>query len=149
MKLARDLVPLAFTFLSGAACVPGSNRGPTAGSASDSANDTVQESLAGVEPTERASSTNDAFGAAPPPIVASPVPTPRPQRPVVAPRPMGPYRVRIVGPAAHDLRTFQHDGRSYVLGTVGERYAIVLSNPTAQRVEAVISIDGLEAIDVT
>jgi len=62
---------------------------------------------------------------------------------------MGPYRVRIVGPAAHDLRTFQHDGRSYVLGTVGERYAIVLSNPTTQRVEAVISIDGLDAIDGT
>jgi hypothetical protein len=32
---------------------------------------------------------------------------------------------------------------------VGQRYAVVLSNPTAQRVEAVISIDGLDAIDGT
>jgi hypothetical protein len=30
---------------------------------------------------------------------------------------------------------------------VGQRYAIVVSNPTAQRVEAVISVDGLDAID--
>jgi hypothetical protein len=44
---------------------------------------------------------------------------------------------------------FHHDGRSYVLGTVGERYAIVVSNPTPRRVEAVISIDGLDAIDGT
>jgi hypothetical protein len=48
-----------------------------------------------------------------------------------------------------ELPTFYHDGRSYVLGTIGERYAVVLSNPTPQRVEAVISIDGLDAIDGT
>jgi hypothetical protein len=149
MKLARDLAPLAFTVLSGAACVPGSNRGPTAAASSDSANDAVHESSASVDATEPASSTGGAPSEAPPPVVASPALTPLPPRPVVAPRPVAPYRVRIVGPSMHDLRTFQHDGRSYVLGTVGERYAVVLSNPTAQRVEAVISIDGLDAIDGT
>jgi hypothetical protein len=51
MKLARDLAPLAFTFLSGAACVPGSNRGPTPGGPSDSANDAVHESPASVDAT--------------------------------------------------------------------------------------------------
>jgi hypothetical protein len=150
MKLARDLAPLAFTVLSGAACVPGSNRGPTAAASSDSANDAVHESSASVDATEPASSTGGAPSEAPPPVVASPALTPLPPpRPVVSARPVAPYRVRIVGPAMHDLRTFQHDGRSYVLGTVGERYAVVLSNPTAQRVEAVISIDGLDAIDGT
>jgi hypothetical protein len=34
-----------------------------------------------------------------------------------------------------------------VLGSMGERYRIHLVNPTAARVEAVISIDGLDAID--
>ena len=149
MKLARDLAPLVFTILSGAACVPGSNKGPTAGGSNDSANDTVRESSASVDDTERTSSTSDVPLPAPPPVVASQAFTPPPPRPVVAPRPAAPYRVRIVGPSMHDLRTFQHDGRSYVLGTVGERYAIVLSNPTALRVEAVISIDGLDAIDGT
>ncbi len=49
----------------------------------------------------------------------------------------------------HDLRLFRREGRSYVLGTVGDRYSVVLSNPTPRRVEAVISIDGLDAIDGT
>jgi hypothetical protein len=71
------------------------------------------------------------------------------QRPVVVPSPVGQYRVRIVDASMHDLRVFHHDGRTYVLGTVGERYAIVVSNPTPRRVEAVISIDGLDAIDGT
>jgi hypothetical protein len=152
MKLARDLAPLAFTVLSGAACVPGSNRGPTAAASSDSANDALHESSANVDATEPASGTtggtSGAPSEAPPPVVASTALSPLPPpRPVVAARLVAPYRVRIVGPSMHDLRTFQHDGRSYVLGTVGERYAVVLSNPTAQRVEAVISIDGLDAID--
>jgi hypothetical protein len=146
MNLTRDLVPFAFTVLSGAACVPGSNRGPAAGSSNDSATDLVHESSATVDATERA------YGAPwtdPTPVVASQALAPLPQRHEVAPRPMAPYRVRIVGPSMHDLAAFQHNGRSYVLGTVGERYAVVLSNPTAQRVEAVISIDGLDAIDGT
>jgi len=34
-----------------------------------------------------------------------------------------------------------------VLGTIGDRYSVVLTNSTARRVEAVISVDGLDAID--
>jgi hypothetical protein len=151
MKIARDLVPLAFTVLSGAACVPGSNRGPTAAGSNDSANanDAVHESSASVDGTEGTGSPNEAPWEDPPPVATSQALTPLSPRPVVAPRPVTPYRVRIAGPSMHDLRTFRHDGRWYVLGTVGERYAVVLSNPTAQRVEAVISIDGLDAIDGT
>jgi hypothetical protein len=62
---------------------------------------------------------------------------------------MGPYRVRLVDASMRDLPVFHHDGRSYVLGVVGQRYEIVLSNPTHARVEAVVSIDGLDAIDGT
>jgi hypothetical protein len=57
--------------------------------------------------------------------------------------------VRIVGASMRDLPTFYHNGRTYVLGSVGERYAVVISNPTRERVEAIISIDGLDAIDGT
>jgi hypothetical protein len=47
----------------------------------------------------------------------------------------------------HPLATYERDGRSYVLGVTGERYAVIVSNPTPRRVEAVLSIDGLDAID--
>jgi hypothetical protein len=33
------------------------------------------------------------------------------------------------------------------MGTIGSRYSIVISNPTSERVEAVISVDGLDAMD--
>jgi hypothetical protein len=45
------------------------------------------------------------------------------------------------------LPTFYSSGRAYVLGTIGERYRIRVSNPTSRRVEAVVSVDGLDAID--
>ena len=40
------------------------------------------------------------------------------------------------------LSTFAHNGRYYVLGDAGERYTIRVSNPTARRIEAVVSVDG-------
>jgi hypothetical protein len=45
------------------------------------------------------------------------------------------------------LPTFHHDGRRFVLGAVGDRYRIRIVNPTAARIEAVVSVDGLDAID--
>jgi hypothetical protein len=44
------------------------------------------------------------------------------------------------------LQTFQHRGQTWVLGEPGERYAIRLTNPTDRRVEAVISVDGRDAV---
>ena len=55
--------------------------------------------------------------------------------------------MRVVDENNRDLPRFSSGGRSYVLGTVGARYAIVVANPTACRVEAVVSVDGLDAID--
>jgi hypothetical protein len=45
------------------------------------------------------------------------------------------------------LPTYYQGGRSYVMGAIGERYRIRISNPTSRRVEAVVSVDGLDAID--
>jgi hypothetical protein len=53
----------------------------------------------------------------------------------------------VVDGMEESLPTFTHEGRRFVLGTIGERYRIRIVNPTDARVEAVISVDGLDAID--
>lgn len=75
-------------------------------------------------------------------------PFPRPVPTVVAPRPV-PARVRleIEDAGSRSLPTFSHAGRRYVLGDLGQRYRIRVSNPTSARVEAVVSVDGLDALD--
>lgn len=69
----------------------------------------------------------------------------RPILPEAAPE--GPYRVQIVDGDANALPEFNFQGRRYVMGNMGRRYRISLSNPTPRRVEAVVSVDGLDAID--
>ena len=70
--------------------------------------------------------------------------------------PSGPYPVsdrrdgpsiELVDDAMRRLPCYGHDGRLYVLGDTGGRYLIRVVNPTAARVEAVVSVDGLDAID--
>jgi hypothetical protein len=136
MKLIRDLAPLSLVLLAAAGCTSSSQRGPAASAPIDSAS---EPSEPGAEVDSEA--PHAAAGA------TGPVHACGPSRPVTLAPAAGPYRVRIVDAAMHDLRTFHRDRRSYVLGTVGERYVVVLSNPTPRRVEAVISIDGLDAID--
>lgn len=58
-----------------------------------------------------------------------------------------PYRVELLYGDSSRLPTFYSNGRAYVLGSIGERYRIRVSNPTPRRVEAVVSVDGLDAID--
>ncbi len=69
----------------------------------------------------------------------SPVWRPRPQ-------PQPSFAVSLRGEGGERLRTFQHSGQTFVLGEPGERYSIHLHNPTARRVEAVVSVDGRDAI---
>jgi hypothetical protein len=45
------------------------------------------------------------------------------------------------------VTAYHHRGRTYVLGHAGERYIVRITNPTPSRVEALISIDGLDAVD--
>jgi len=58
-----------------------------------------------------------------------------------------PYRLEVLGSDFEMLPTFYQGGRAYVLGSMGQRYRVRVSNPTSRRVEAVVSIDGLDSID--
>jgi hypothetical protein len=58
-----------------------------------------------------------------------------------------PYEIELVDAAGRTLPTYAHRGRFYVEGAVGERYGIRVRNPTASRIEAVVSVDGLDVID--
>lgn len=60
-----------------------------------------------------------------------------------------PYRIELVGESGNLLDTYQHRGRFYVEGNSGSRYSIRVTNPTNLRVEAVVSVDGLDVIDGT
>jgi hypothetical protein len=44
-------------------------------------------------------------------------------------------------------QSFWHDGETFVLGHLGDRYTIRVSNHTSRRVEAVVSVDGRDVID--
>jgi len=44
-------------------------------------------------------------------------------------------------------RTFERDGETYVLGTLGARYTLRIANHSSRRVEAVVSVDGRDAIN--
>ena len=58
-----------------------------------------------------------------------------------------PYQVDLIGENGRTLDVYQHRGRFYVLGSVGQRYTIRVTNPTHKRVEALVSVDGLDVID--
>jgi hypothetical protein len=58
-----------------------------------------------------------------------------------------PYTIDLVNESGERLETHQHRGRFYVHGQAGERYSIRVNNPTDRRVEAVISVDGLDVVD--
>jgi hypothetical protein len=59
----------------------------------------------------------------------------------------GPWAVELVDEGGAILPTFEHRGRTYVLGTRGRRYAVRVRNGTAGRIEVVVSVDGRDAID--
>ena len=44
------------------------------------------------------------------------------------------------------LPTYQHDGKLYIAGTPGHRYAVRIANRTGARVMTVLSVDGVNAI---
>jgi hypothetical protein len=58
----------------------------------------------------------------------------------------GPYELQVLtggAPAA----TFRHDGETFVLGHLGERYTLRVVNHSGRRIEAVVSVDGRDVID--
>jgi len=58
-----------------------------------------------------------------------------------------PYDVQIIRDNGDTLPTYPFKDRYYVQGNDGERYTIRVTNPTANRVEAVVTVDGLDVID--
>jgi hypothetical protein len=44
------------------------------------------------------------------------------------------------------LPVFRHHGTTFVWGNAGERFSVRIENPTAERVEAVLSVDGRDAV---
>jgi hypothetical protein len=66
----------------------------------------------------------------------------------IAPAPApAPYSIEILDEMGMPVTAYHHRGRTYVLGHAGERYVVRVTNPTPQRIEALISIDGLDAVD--
>lgn len=57
------------------------------------------------------------------------------------------YSVRLVDDRGRNLPTFWHQGKRWVLGEYGGGYAIRVQNHTSRRVEAVVTVDGRDAIN--
>jgi len=60
--------------------------------------------------------------------------------------PPPPYSFTVEDENGNALPTFRQGGRTFLLGEPGLRYNIRVRNPTAQRVEAVVSVDGRDAV---
>ncbi|HEY5926121.1 MAG TPA: hypothetical protein VIV11_30755 [Kofleriaceae bacterium] len=58
-----------------------------------------------------------------------------------------PYDVQVVTESGETAPTYAFKGRYYVQGNDNERYTIRVTNPTGNRVEAVVSVDGLDVVD--
>jgi hypothetical protein len=58
-----------------------------------------------------------------------------------------PYDVQILREDGSALPTYALKDRFYVQGNASERYVIRVSNPTDHRIEAVVTVDGLDVID--
>lgn len=64
-----------------------------------------------------------------------------------APVTSGGYSLELVDPAGRPLQTYYHRGTTYVLGHYGQRYNVRVVNRTNRRIEAVVTVDGRDAIN--
>jgi hypothetical protein len=69
-----------------------------------------------------------------------------PWRRRIAPSPPPPYEVALEAVDGGPLPTFRQGGLRYVLGEPGTRYNVRVSNPTSERVEVVVTVDGRDAV---
>src|ERR1700733_450765 len=82
--------------------------------------------------------------------VAPQPPAPPPAEIALAGAPVkvrAPYDVQILRDNGETLPTYGLKDRYYVQGNAGERYVVRITNPTPNRIEAVVSVDGLDVID--
>jgi hypothetical protein len=59
---------------------------------------------------------------------------------------VGGYDVEVLVDGA-PVPTYAHNGETYVMGQIGDRYVVRVSNHSGRRIEAVVSIDGRDVID--
>jgi hypothetical protein len=69
----------------------------------------------------------------------------RPWRPPPPPQPR--VSLTLVDARGHTLRTFNHHGSTFVLGEMGQRYGIKLTNHHNRRAEVVVSVDGRDVVN--
>jgi hypothetical protein len=81
------------------------------------------------------------------PQIASPGVAPHIALSVAPARLRAPYDVQILRADGEALPTYGQRDRFYVQGSANERYVIRITNPTERRIEAVVSVDGLDVID--
>ncbi len=74
-------------------------------------------------------------------------PGPRVALAIAGPKVRAPYDVQVIRENGETLPTYAAKDRFYVQGNAGERYIIRITNPTPNRVEAVVSVDGLDVVD--
>jgi hypothetical protein len=74
-------------------------------------------------------------------------PGPRVALAIAGPKVRAPYDVQIIRENGETLPTYAFKDRFYVQGNAGERYIIRVTNPTPNRIEAVVSVDGLDVVD--
>jgi len=82
------------------------------------------------------------------PAIAAPQPMgPRTALAIAPDKVRAPYDVQVIRESGEAMPTYAFKDRFYVQGDIGQRYIIRVTNPTARRVEAVVSVDGLDVID--
>jgi hypothetical protein len=69
------------------------------------------------------------------------------RRPPTWVQPVAAPQVEIVDHESRALPSFNHHGQRFVQGRTGQRYQIHITNPTASRMEVVVSVDGLDVVD--
>jgi hypothetical protein len=80
-------------------------------------------------------------------LVLAVAPSAQARRPWHPPKPPPPkVSVEVVDGMGARLRTFVHHGQTFVLGNMGQRYAVRIANNTDKRLEVVLSVDGLDAV---
>ncbi len=77
-------------------------------------------------------------------VVAAGARSPRWRRPPVVATPS--FGLSLEDGSGVSLPTFQHGGQTWVQGEDGDRYVVVVRNPTSERVEAVVSVDGRDVL---
>ncbi|HUJ61666.1 MAG TPA: hypothetical protein VLX92_24350 [Kofleriaceae bacterium] len=80
-------------------------------------------------------------------VAAPMMPGPRTALAIAPAKVRAPYDVQVIRDDGTTMPTYALKDRFYVQGNAGDRYIIRVTNPTPNRVEAVVSVDGLDVVD--